>query len=200
MSNKVPFFLTGGNAKILMNNKTVAFATDVSYRVSVKHASPRVLGRFEVEVHQPLAYDVTGSLTIIRYSRGVKEFMTKNGKSTPDAVSNKGNGLGSFGNSPLGAIGAALGLATLTSSADGKVNESLVPNRMYQSTSFDLEIRQKLPNGEASVVLLRGCRIEESSFTLNKRGVATQILTFRAQYADDDTAIARKSGVGQELS
>jgi hypothetical protein len=200
MSDKVPFFLSGGNAKILMNNKVVAFATDVSYKVSIKHASPRVLGRFEVEVHQPVAYDVAGSLTIIRYARGVKEFLRSNGKQSPDSVSNKGNGLGSFSNSPLGAVGAALGLGTLTGTADGKTNEALVPARMFQSSSFDLEIRQKLPNGEAKVILLRGCRIEDSDFRLNRRGVATQTLTFKAQYADDDTAVARKSGVGQELS
>lgn len=202
MSNRVPFFLTGGNAKILINNKTVAFATDVSYKVSVKHASPRVLGRFEVEVHQPLTYDVSGSLTIIRYARGLKDFLKKSNYAAPEDADPNGNGIGSYGRSSFaGAIGSALGLPTADGQFDGKANEAFIPNRMYQSSMFDIEIRQKLPGGgEEKVVLLRDCRIEESNFTLNKRGVAMETLTFKARYADNDTAIARKSGVGQELS
>lgn len=202
MSSKVPFFLTGGNAKVLLNNKTMAFATDVNYKISVKHASPRVLGRFEVEVHQPVAYDVTGSMTIIRYARGLTDYYKKNGYSSPEDASKKGDGVGSFGNSSFaGAVGAALGLPTADGQFDGKANEAFVPSRMYQSAMFDIEIRQRLPGGEeVKVVLLRDCRIEESSFSLNKKGLATETLTFKARYADDDSVIARKSGVGQELS
>jgi hypothetical protein len=202
LSNKVPFFLTGANAKIILNNKTLAFATDVSYRISVKHASPRVLGRFEVEVHQPLSYDVTGSLTIIRYARGLTEFNKNQGYTSPEDASRQGDGVGSMTRSSFaGAVGSALGLPTADGQFDGKANEAFVPSRMYQSSMFDIEIRQKLSNGEdVKVVLLRDCRIEESQFTLTKKGVATETLTFKARYADDDSAIARKSGVGQELS
>jgi hypothetical protein len=42
--------------------------------------------------------------------------------------------------------------------------------------------------------------MEEMHFSLSKKGVATQTFTFKARYVDDDTFIARKSGVGQELS
>lgn len=202
MSNRVPFFLTGANAKILLNNKTMAFATNVSYKISVKHASPRVLGRFEVEVHEPLAYDVSGNFTIIRYSRGLKDFLKNAGYASPEDTNQKGNGIGSYGNSSFGgAIGAALGLPTSDGQFDGKANEAFVPSRMYQSAMFDIEVRQKLPGGEeVKVVLLRNCRMEESTFTLNKRGVATETITFKARYADNDTFVAHKSGVGQELT
>lgn len=232
MAGKVPFFLTGANARILLNNKTMAYATDVTYRISVKHASPRVLGRFEVEVHQPLAYDVTGTLTVIRYARGLKDYY-KSG--VPNGVNNAGNGIGSMGLSSFGGVlGSALGLPSADGQFDGKADEAFNPSRFFQSKMFNIEIRQKLveiPQGsadmsltgqfkslvaavddalspnptnpgadETSVILIRDCRMEEIAFSLNKKGVATQTFTFKARYVDDDTFIARKSGVGQELS
>jgi hypothetical protein len=244
VAGKTPFFLTGGNAKILVNNKTVAYATNVTYRISVKHASPRVLGRFEVEGIQPLAYEVTGTLSIIRYGRGLKSYF---GESAADSVNELGNSIGSYGlDSGNGAIGSALGLPTSTGLFDGGANEAFDPSRMFQSKLFNIEIRQKMPgaaNGgnnqfvqepprssgdfnsgtllgkvlkkgaqiinskihtdpidEIPVIVLRDCRFEDLQFALNKRGVATLNMTFRARYVDDDTFIARKSGVGQELS
>jgi hypothetical protein len=241
MAGKTPFFLTGGNARILLNNKTVAYATNVTYRVSVKNAAPRVLGRFEVEVVQPLSYDVTGTMSIIRYGRGLQSYF---GDHAPDSVNNKGSGIGSYGvSSGGGAIGSALGLPTSDGQFDGAPNEDFNPARMFQSKMFDIEIRQTVPSpgqlgkshswnprnvgqalqdlgqgflnkinddlaknktnpgkNETSVVLLRDCRFEDMAFELNKRGVATLNLTFRARYADDDTFIASKSGVGQEFS
>jgi hypothetical protein len=206
VAGRTPFFLTGGNARILLNNRTVAYATNVSYRVSVKNASPRVLGRFEVEVIQPLSYEVTGSMSIFRYGRGLQSYF---GEHAPDNVDNKGNGIGSYGLSSFGgAIGAALGLPTSDGQFDGAPNDDFNPSRMFQSKMFNIEIRQKIPtsdfvpggNEEAPTVLLRDCRFEDMSFELNKKGVATLNLTFRARYADDDTFVARKSGVGQELS
>lgn len=234
MSGRTPFFLTGANARILLNNKSVAFATDVSFRIVVKHASPRVLGRYEVEVHEPLSYDVSGSFTVIRYARGLKSYL---GGNTPNDTTNKGNGIGSFGLASFGGpVGSALGLPTSDGQWDGKADEAFDPSRFFQSKMFDIEIRQKVPiildtgtggtgglmgitksffaalddvlksdvttptNAETTVMLLRDCRIEEADFKLSKRGVATQTFIFKARYADDDTQLARKSGVGQELS
>jgi hypothetical protein len=241
MASKTPFFLTGGNARILLNNRTVAYATNVTYRVSVKHAYPRVLGRFEVEVIQPLAYEVTGTLSIIRYGRGLQEYFAEH---APNSVDQAGNSVGSYGLSAFGgALGSALGLPTPDGQFDGKPDDAFNPSRFFQSTMFNIEIRQRLPkqsdlgtqsqwkpknvgeglkdlgtsflegfndilikdktsagNDETSVVLLRDCRFEDLAFELSKKGVATLNLTFRARYADDDTFLARKSGVGQELS
>jgi hypothetical protein len=233
MSGRTPFFLTGANARILLNNKSVAFATDVSFKITVKHASPRVLGRYEVEVIEPLSYDVMGSFTVIRYARGLKNYL---GGNTPNDAANKGNGIGSFGLAAFGGpVGSAIGLPTSDGQWDGKADEAFDPSRFFQSKMFDIEIRQKVPvildtgtgangimgitksffkglddalvknvtnptNTETTVVLLRDCRIEEADFRLSKRGVATQTFTFKARYADEDTQLARKSGVGQELS
>jgi hypothetical protein len=206
MAGKTPFFLTGGNAKILVNNKTVAYATNVSYKISVKHAAPRVLGRFEVENVQPLAYDVTGTLSVIRYGRGLASYF---GEHAPDNVNNLGNSVGSYGLSSFGgAIGSALGLPTSDGQFDGSPDDNFNPSRLFQSKMFDIEIRQKIPKSnfnpgeydDTPAVLIRDCRFEDLQFELNKRGVATLTMTFRARYVDDDTFIARKSGVGQEFS
>ena len=239
MAGRTPFFLTGGNARILLNNKTVAYATDVTYKVSVKHATPRVLGRFEVEVIQPLTYDVMGTLSIIRYGRGLQGFV---GDGAPNNVNNKGNGIGSYSlASAAGAIGSALGLPSTDGQWDGKADEAFNPSRFFQSMMFNIEIRQigltnaarnnnrfvpsvasrddglkglglervasaanafvhTKPQDEVPTVVLRDCRFEDMQFRLNKKGVATIDLTFRARYADDDTFIARKSGAGQEFS
>jgi len=223
-----PFFLTGANAKILLNNKTVAYCTNVSYKVTVRHATPRVLGRFEVETIQPLSYDVVGTMTLIRYAAGLKDFFGGRHIDTPAAINQAGNGLGSFGPSGIDGVVASLGIPDSNLPFDGAPDENLVPGRLFQSKLFNIEIRQKLPpqetkqfgslrsrdiidnvqaggaganaTSETTVVLLRGCRVEEYSFTLDRRSVATVTLSFKARYADDDSAIARKSGVGQELS
>lgn len=197
MAGKTPFFLTGGSARILLNNKAVAYATDVSYRISVKHAAPRVLGRFEVEVVQPLSYEVSGTLSIIRYGRGLKDHFAER---APDSVSNEGNSIGSYSLSSDIAR-QALGLTT-NGLSDGATNENFDPSRMFQSKMFNIEIRQRVPGekNDVPVVVIRDCRFEDLQFNLNKRGVATLSMTFIARYVDDDTFIARKSGSGQEFS
>lgn len=199
MADKKPFFLTGANARILLNNKTVAFATDVNYKISVKHATPRVLGRAEVEVIQPMTYDVSGSLTVIRYGKGLKDYF---GAAAPSNVDQKGDSVGSFGlDTGAGFIGNALGFPTSDGQFNGATDEAFNPSRFFQSKMFNIEIRQTLDsNNETPVAVLRDCRFEDMSFGLTKRGVAVISMSFRARYADDDTFIARKSGAGQEFS
>ena len=225
MAKKKPFFLTGANARIILNNRSVAFATDISYSISVRHATPRVLGKFEVETVQPLSYDVSGSLTIIKYARGVKKYLED---SAVDGVSNSGSGVGSFaGDGNI--ITDALGLPN-NGKFDGGAGDNFNPARMFQSKMFDIEIHQKVPKksintvGEAFtaalnffndifipdglnekddstvVIRLRDCRFTNLDFKLSKRGLPLQTMQFTARYADDDTGVSGKSGAGQELS
>lgn len=77
-----PFFLTGANAKIIVNNVTLAFATDISYKIDIRHATPRVLGMYEAQEVQPLSYAVSGSFTIIRYAKGLKTLINGGNKNT----------------------------------------------------------------------------------------------------------------------
>jgi hypothetical protein len=178
MATGTPLFLTGGNARILMDNQTVAFATNVSYRVVVKHSNPRVLGRYEVEELHPLAYEVYGSLTIIRYASKLKEKL----KSSAADISAKGNSIGSYSNGTQ------------------RLNEALDPGRLLQSKMFNIEIRQQIPGDEVRVFTLRDCRIDEIAFNIDKHSAATQTIRFTARYLDDDVFDAHKSGNGQELS
>lgn len=200
MSGKKPFFLTGANAKIIVNGVTIAFATNISYSVAVNHTSPRVLGRYEVEEHQPLAYDVTGTFTVIRYARGLADLIGKG--SAPDNVSKRGNGVGSWTQTGAGhEIRKLAGLPNTDFQFDGRADDSLTPSRFFQSQMFDIEIRQQL-HGRCDIVVakLRDCRITGANFQLSKRGAATETFQFKARYADEDTFAARKSGVGQELT
>lgn len=215
IAGKGSFFLVGANAKIILNNKSVAYATDVSFSVKVRHASPRVLGRFEVETIQPLTYDVEGSLTIIRYGRGLKAFHEATGSVAPSNVSNQGNSIGSFGRQGLNL--GQLGLPDSSGQFDGRADDAFNPAKFFQSQMFNIEIRQKLKSSsidrirhvqlgkkigdeETTVIMLRDCRLLDMQFKLNKKSVAVQVYTFKARYMDDDTFIARKSGVGQELT
>ena len=202
MAGQIPFFLTGANAKIIVNHVTMALAVNVSYRISVKHASPRVLGMYEVQEHQPLSYDVMGNFSIIRYLKNQRNHSEEVGAEAPYSVTNNGNGIGKWrqdnGNN---SVAEAAGLDTIGFESDGKVRESFIPERMNKSMMFDMEIRQKAPDGgECTVARFRNCRIETAEFNLDKRSPATQSFTFKAQYVDEDTFIARKSGVGQDLT
>lgn len=202
----MPFFLTGANARIILNKRTVAYATDMSFSVAVRHFSPRVCGRYEVEEHQPLTYDIQGRFTVIKYARGLADHF---GQNAVQDASNKGNSVGSFDvQGPLGAARAALGIPT-----DGRLgrsaDEAFDPSRFFQSRMFDIEVRQKVgrvplndPNAptETPVIRLRDCRLTAMTFNIEKRSAATQTYSFVARYFDDDTFLARKSGVGQELS
>jgi len=198
-----PFFLTGANAKIIVNGVTMAFATNISYSVQVNHNSPRVLGRYEVEEHQPLSYDVFGGFAIIRYVKNIGQGNKIAGVTTsPDGVDAEGNGIGSWQRGTGGSLGSMLSLPGTDGAGNGHANENMVPGRLHQSQMFDIEIRQQAAGGgECTVARLRNCRITSSNFVLaNKRTVATQAFTFKAQAVDEDTFTAMKSGVGQELT
>lgn len=197
MAGQKPFFLTGANAKIIVNGVTIALATNISYSIAVNHNSPRVLGKYEVEEHSPLSYDVMGNFAVIRYVKGLAGRL---GDSKPNDVNDKGNGIGSWQRGNGNTLGALLSLPFTEGAANGHANENLVPERLYQSQMFDIEIRQQIDGSECTVALLRNCRITAANFTIaNKRAAAVQAFSFKAQAVDEDTFVAMKSGVGQEL-
>ena len=199
MANKVPFFLTGANAKINVNGKTMAYCSDVSYRIEVAHAAPTLLGMYEPASLEPLSYKVSGSFSIIRYMRDVKDYMKSEGYSVPKGVSDSGNGIGSM-SSTNPARRTIYG-------NDGKLHEAFDPSILSLAVRFEIEIYQKLPrqkkSGEdvlAPVARLRDCRIVVSDFALNKRSVAIQRFSFQAIYADEDSFYADFSGFGQQFA
>jgi hypothetical protein len=202
MADVSPFFLTGSNAFVKVDGKVVAYATNISGQITVNHASPRVLGRAEVEVNQPLSYDVSGSISIIKYAQGIRSFIG-DGQS-PASVSNDGNGPGTLSLNS-GFFGGALGAGQFA--AGGSKNaaeEAFNPFTFFQSKQFDIEIYQKVSSSTqydiAPVIRFRDCRFSNLQFSLQKRSPLILNMNFVSRYFDDDTLVARGSGSGQEFS
>lgn len=191
MAGLAPFFITGANAKIRLNNKTIAFAQDFSYSVVVKHIAPKVLGRYEVDSIEPMSYEVSGSFSIIRYAKGLKEELGNAGYKVPDGVSNDGNGIGAWD------AGGKLFL-----DSDGRPGDNLDPSAMKLGTFFNIEVYQKAAGGrQCGIARIRDCRIQRADFSLaGKRAPAVQRFTFTAIFADEDSFVANFSGIGQQFS
>lgn len=193
MSGVQPFFITGANAKIRLNNVTLAYCTNVQYTIAVNHASPVLLGMYEPASLEPLSYKVTGSFTVIRY---VADAADKIG-SAPDKASKKGNGIGYWG--PDGFFKKLIG-GLNPSGADGRPYDSFNPAKLDKAAMFSMEILQKLSNGETmSLANIRDCRITQAALTMNKAGAVTQTFNFSALYVDEDSFKADFSGFGQQF-
>lgn len=206
MSGTKPFFITGANAKIKLNGKTMAFCTDLSYSIQVLTQTPKVLGMYEGSSVEPLGYTVSGSFTIIRY---VKDVASSVGGTRPNGVAENdaGNGVGNWG----GVWGGKLGdfLARNGIGNDGRANEALDPSKFQNGTTFDIQVFQKVDNrvnltdgasiDSVGVANIRNARITQADFSLTKKGVAMQRFNFVALYADEDSFVADFSGQGQQF-
>ena len=226
MAGMRPFFLSGGNAKIVVNGRTIAFCSDFSYSVQVITQTPHVLGLYEATSVEPLGYNVSGSFTVIRYAKGAVENI---GGTAPNdiAANDAGNGVGNWG----GAWGGGLGsfLANNGVGNDGRANEALDPSKFANGTTFDIQVYQKLATpgvtnntvaGQAQALLqaaegaltgnnlevndvlgianIRNARITQADFSITKKGSAVQRFNFVAIYADEDSFVANTSGLGQQ--
>lgn len=221
MAGLKPFFITGANAKIKLNGKTIAFCTDLNYSVKVAHQTPKVLGMYEGSSVEPLGYTVVGSFTVLRYAKDVKDAVG----SAPEGVASAGNGIGNWGTAWDGAGGF---LSSNGFGNDGRAHEGLNPSKLAGGTTFDIQIYQKVSgtrpsNGGVSGVLndtsnllsggtiteidnnlfgvanIRNCRITDSDFSISKKGVAIQRFSFVALYVDEDSFVADFSGDGQQF-
>lgn len=193
MAGMKPFFLVGANAKIKVNNMTLAYCTNLSYSVQVNHATPRVLGMYESTGIEPLSYSVTGSFTVVRYVADVKN---STGGKVPVGVDEGGNGIGNWG--PEG-LADKLKAGFNTGAPDGRAYDSLNPSKMDRSTGFEIYVYQKLPGGDQqSVARIKEARITRADFNLGVRSPATQTFQFTAVYADEDSFLADFSGQGQQ--
>jgi hypothetical protein len=193
MAKLAPFFLTGANAKVKVNNKTIAFCTDLSYSVQVNHAAPKVLGMYEASSLEPLSYEVTGTFTVIRYVAGVAETNRGLGYATPNGVSDKGNGVGALG--PDNPVSKNIG-------NDGRTQDALNPETFENATFFNIDVFQKMADGNLhGVARIRDCRITRADFSIaGKTAPAVERYSFRAIYVDEDSFLAGFSGQGQQFS
>lgn len=146
MAGQRSFFLTGANAKITVNGITMAYATDISFQVQVKHVAPQVLGMYEVFEIQPVAIVVTGSFGVIRYAKDATKLA-----GNPGDAADVGNGIGMW-LKDKNIVTRTLGLPFGDSAAEGRVGESFDPAQMHQAMQFDIEIHQKFANGKPDPV------------------------------------------------
>jgi hypothetical protein len=195
MAGIAPFFITGASAKIKLNGRTLAFVTELAYTVSVKHAVPHVLGMYEAYTLEPLAYDVNGSFTVIRYAKDAAS--RTGGKSLPSGINGGGNGIGEWGNEPYGPFTTG---GSRRGDQGGNPQQNLNPVTFNTGTFFDIEIYQKQAADMTLVARLRNCRIEQVDFNMAKKTLATEHFAFRATYLDEDSFNANFSGVGQHLA
>jgi hypothetical protein len=192
----MPFFPTGANIKLVVNGLTVAFATDFRYSIKVRHQNVAICGVYEGDEHEVLAYDVDGGFTIIRYVEGVKSKLERQRRKAPNGASDLGNGIGSWTkNQPNGPLGTLKNSGNFTN--DGRANEALNPGLFQNGTWFDIELFQKLPNGQTGIARIKSCRIEQVDGQITKRGVFVQSFRFVANIVDEDSFLANESGVGQ---
>jgi hypothetical protein len=201
MSGLSPFFITGANAKVVLNGKTLAFCTDLSYSVQILTQTPKVLGMYEGTSVEPLGYSVSGSFTLIRYAKGAEANAPGAlpfGVTSNDAGNSIGNWGSVWGNGALGNIPSIIGVPF--SGTDGRANEALDPSTFKTGTTFDIQVYQKTTEGNIGVANLRNVRITQADFNITKKGAAQQRFNFVALYADEDAAVANISGQGQQFS
>lgn len=195
MANVAPFFITGANCKLKINGVTLAYATDLSYNVSIPHARARSLGSYETNSFEPLSYDVSGSFTVVRYVDDLKSRLENLGLGTPNNVSNLGNGVGGWTTLRDNSAGGIL-LSGLGNGVDGRADRSLNPSSFQDGVTFDIEIYQKMPNGDSlGVARMRNARITSMNSSISKRSNMTQTFQFIAQFLDEDSFLADASSI-----
>lgn len=182
MSSKKPSFITGANAKIKVGGKTFAYASDVSYQVSVDTIPIETMGRYEAVSNEPVNYSVAGSLSVVRYTSIAK---TNNMPGTNTG----GNGLGKV-NFTTGGNGA----------------EHINPGNILLSQTWDLSVYQKTQSGVTAggstavtteadeFITIKDCRFNSKSASLNKRGILVDRLSFVGILADDESFDSSGSG------
>jgi len=197
MAGQYPFFITGANAKIRVNDKTLAFCTNLSYSVQVNHQAPHILGMYEPTSIEPLSYVVTGSFSVVRYA---KDSVTNHGGKKPDgiAANDAGNSVGNWGGTWGGKLGDLLARNGIGN--DGRANEALDPSKFDNGVGFDIQVYQKTPGGDIGVANIRNARITRAEFAISKRSAAVETYQFMALYVDEDSFVADISGKGQQFT
>jgi hypothetical protein len=167
-------FVTGARAKIIIGGQTMAFATDVSYNVTIQTIPIETMGKFEVHTNEPVAYNVDGSFSVVRYT----------GDSAQAA--NIKDAAGNIAAKP--GTGPASNTNTLGVLSSGTApGDNLNPSMLLQSSTFDIQIKEKDVTGssETDVFRINDCRITRRGATLNKRGVLVDSYAFVGILAGD---------------
>jgi len=143
MAGIKPTFVTGANAKIRLNGKTLAFCQDFSCSIQVVTRVPKVLGKYEGDSIEPMAYAVSGSFTVIRYAKGIRKALGDGAYPQGLAENDAGNGVGNWGTQWGGSFGDFLSRNGIGN--DGRAHEALDPSKFGTGTTFDIQVYQKVP-------------------------------------------------------
>ena len=182
---KKPIFITGANAKLKVDGKTMAYAQDVSYSVSVDTIPIETMGRYEAVTNEPVNYSVAGEFAIVRYTSAAVS-----AAAGIDQAATGGNGLGNI-----------KGKANLTNALSSHVN----PGKLLESITWDLEVYQKGAGAgtDAPVIKVLDCRITRKSGGLNKRGILVERISFVGLLHSDESmtnTLAVKTSGDTDLS
>lgn len=176
MASKKTSLITGSNAKVKINGITLAYATDVQYDVSVQTIPIETMGRYEVLANEPIATLVSGSFSIVRYTKAASE-----GGVTGAAAT--GNGVGNW-----------------KSTENGAMSEHFNPGDLLTSKTVDIELFRKTVNDPADATgveifkKILDARLTRMSGSVNKRGILMESFTFVAEMIQDDSFDAKYSG------
>lgn len=182
MSGKKPSFISGANAKIKVGGKTFAYASDVSYSVSVDTIPVETMGRYEAVSNEPVNYSVRGDLSVVRYTAVAKT-----------------NGM-------PGTNGAGNGLGAVDTVGGGNAANQMNPGNILFSGTWDLSVYQKQQAAataaagtaatieSAEFITITDCRFTGKSAQLTKRGILVDRLSFVGILSDDDSFDASHSG------
>lgn len=187
MSGQLPSFITGANAKIKVGSLTMAYAQDVSYSIEVSTIPVETIGRYEVVTNEPIAYYVSGTLSVIRYTKSAASVTGTTG-TVLAGVNKTGNSINNWNDASAGNIG-----------------KHFDPGQLINSKTFDLEIIAKIsgdtggganataaaanPAGSTageSIIKIRDCRLTRKQGSVTKRGLIVDQFSFSAVLADND--------------
>lgn len=181
MANKIPSFITGASAKIKIGAKTMAYAQDVSYNVTVTTIPIETMGRYEVVSNEPVAYFVDGTLSIVRYTAEASiEGM--------QSAAAGGNGVDQW------AGGFNPGVLISSGTFDLEI--------MQKSTHVGTGFVPATPTTPAtpgavtttSVMKLIDCRLTRMGGAINKRGILVEQFSFNAILAESAGNAVSNSG------
>jgi hypothetical protein len=190
MAGIKPSFITGATAKIKAGNKTLAYAQDVNYSVTVSTIPIETMGRYEAVNHEPVAYFVEGSLSIVRYTKDAAA--AASGDSSIPSAAAGGNASQKWAPNMFNP-GSLIGSKTLdieifskNLGAGGTVGETAdAEGRVTSSVTGSSTV---------SIGKLRDCRLTSKGGAIDKRGILVERYSFNAILMDDDGQIASGSG------
>lgn len=188
MAGRKPVFITGANAKVKLGGRTFAYASDVSYNVTVDVIPVETMGRYEAVTQEPVNYSVSGSLSVVRYTSVA-------GAATMPGTVTTGNGLGHVASTSLDTM-----------------SNHLNPGNLLLSQTWDLAVFQKTQavatvgavagaaasaattNDSVEFITIKDCRFISKQSSLTKRGIMVDQLSFVGILADDDSFDSSGSG------